>query len=79
MSLPDHEPEDGPEAPAETPTRKVPPRGPDPLSLAHRKRVLRALVKASEGDGPTAIQAQQALVELSLAAERDTQIAAALE
>jgi hypothetical protein len=75
MDLTDHQPDDGPTAPADTPTRKTP-RGVDPLSAAHRRRLLRALNTAAQnGD----VAAQQALVELSLAAERDTQIAAALE
>ncbi len=40
--------------------------------------MLKALVRTAEGDGPHAIQAQQALVELSLAAERDERLADAL-
>ena len=72
MSLPDHEPEDGPDAPAETPTRKVPPRGPDPLSPTHRRRMLRALSAAAQnGD----VAAQAALIKLSMSAARDAEIA----
>ncbi len=69
-----HEPtDDG--APADTPPRKVPPRGPDPLSVAHRRRMLAALNRAAQaGD----VSAQAALVELSLSAERDAKIADAL-
>ncbi len=58
----------------ETPTRKV--RGVGVLSLSHRRRLLAALDAAAQsGD----IAAQQALVELSLAATRDAQIAATLQ
>ncbi len=68
---PDHEP-DAPAA--ETPARK--PRGPDPLSIAHRRRMLAALNRtAADGD----VAAQAALVELSLAAARDAQIGSMLE
>ena len=75
MTPHDHEPEDGPDAPAETPTRKVPPRGPDPLSAAHRRRMLRALnAAARNGD----VAAQAALIELSLASEREAAISASL-
>jgi len=65
------EPDVGPTAPAaEAPARR--PRGPDPLSAAHRRRMLAALNRAAaDGD----IGAQQALIELSLAAERDAEIA----
>ncbi len=68
-------PDAGPTAPAaEAPARK--PRGPDPLSAAHRRRMLAALNRAAaDGD----IAAQAALVELSLAAARDAEIAATLE
>ena len=66
--------DDGANAPVETPTRKTP-RGVDPLSATHRRRLLRALNTAAQsGD----IAAQQALIELSLAAARDAQIAATL-
>ena len=71
LHLPEHEPDAGPTAPAETPTRKTP-RGVAPLSPTNRRRLLRALNKAAEaGD----VSAQQALIELSLAAERDAEIA----
>ena len=68
-------PDDGPDTPAaEAPARK--PRGVDPLSATHRRRLLRALNTAAQnGD----VAAQQALIELSLAAARDEQIAAALQ
>jgi hypothetical protein len=57
----------------EKPARKV--RGVGVLSLSHRRRLLAALDAAAQsGD----IAAQQALVELSLAAARDAQIAATL-
>jgi len=79
LSHPDHEPGDGPDAAAETPARKLPPRGVDPLSLAHRRRVLKALAKTAEGTDALAIQAQAALIELSMSAERDAKIAEALE
>ena len=66
---------DGADAPAETPTR-TPPRGIAPLSVANRKRLLAALNKAAQaGD----VSAQQALIELSFAAQRDEQIAVALK
>ena len=75
MDILEHRPDDGPDTPAaEAPARR--PRGPDPLSIAHRRRMLAALNRAAaDGD----IAAQQALVELSLAAARDAQIAAVLE
>jgi hypothetical protein len=67
-------PDAGPTAPAAgAPARK--PRGPDPLSIAHRRRMLAALNRAT-GDGD--VSAQAALIELSLAAARDAQIAAVL-
>ena len=63
--------DDGAEPAAEMPTRRTP-RGVDPLSPTHRRRMLRALNAAAQnGD----IAAQQALVELSLAAARDAEIA----
>ncbi len=66
--------DDGANAPVETPTRKTP-RGADPLSATHRRRLLRALNTAAQnGD----VAAQAALVELGLAAERAAQIAAML-
>ncbi len=62
------------DAPAETPTRKTP-RGVDPLSPTHRRRLLRALNTAAQnGD----VASQQALIELSMTAARDAQIAATL-
>ncbi|MBD0276105.1 MAG: hypothetical protein ICV73_29785, partial [Acetobacteraceae bacterium] len=54
MAHPDHEPVAGHDAPAEA-QRKTPPRGPDPLSIAHRRRVLKALVRTAEGEGPHAV------------------------
>lgn len=69
----DHTPPDDGQNTAEAPSRKV--RGVDPLSSAHRRRLLAALnAAAAAGD----VSAQAALVELSLAAERDEQIADAL-
>ncbi len=66
--------DNGADAPAETPARRT--RGVDPLSGAHRKRILAALNRAAvAGD----VAAQQALIELSMAAERDKAIAATLE
>ena len=64
--------------PAAEAQRKTPPRGPAPLSLAHRRRVLCALVETAAGDGPHAIAAQQASVELSLSAEKEARLADAL-
>ena len=59
------------DAPAETPTRRTP-RGVDPLSPTHRRRMLRALNAAAQnGD----VAAQAALVELSMSAARDAEIA----
>jgi len=72
------QPDHGQDTPAAPPARKVPPRGVDPLSAAHRRRVLKALMATAKGEGPNAVQAQRALVELSLAAERDAEIADAL-
>ncbi len=67
--------DNGADAPAEAPKRKTT-RGIDPLSGAHRKRILAAMNRAAAaGD----VAAQQALVELSMAAEREKAIAAALE
>ena len=61
--------------PAAEPPPKTPPRGPDQLSAAHRRRMLAALNRAAQaGD----VSAQAALVELSLASERDAKIADAL-
>jgi hypothetical protein len=66
--------DNGSEAPAEAPPRKAP-RGHDPLSTAHRRRLLKALDRAAAaGD----VSAQQALVELSSSAQRDKAIAGAL-
>ncbi len=66
------EPDAGPTA-AEAPARK--PRGVDPLSATHRRRLLRALNTAAQnGD----VASQQALIELSMTAARDAQIAATL-
>ena len=77
MSLTPHDPanEPGADAHVETPTR-APPRGIASLSVANRKRLLAALSKAAQSGG---IAAQQALIELSFAAQRDEQIAAALK
>ena len=75
MEHPDHEPRRGPDAPAETPARKMP-RGVDPLSITHRRRLLRALNTAAQsGD----VAAQAALIELSMSAARDAKIADALD
>ena len=63
----------GQNTPAEAPPHKA--RGVDPLSAAHRRRLLAALnTAASAGD----VSAQQALIELSLVAERDAEIAGTL-
>jgi hypothetical protein len=68
------EPDTGPDTPAETSKRRT--RGVDPLSTSHRRRLLAALNRAAEnGD----VAAQQALVELSISAELDKAIAAAIE
>ena len=66
MTPPDHGPEDGPDATAtETPARK--PRGVDPLSRTHRRRVLKALAAAAAaGDH----QAARALLEVGAAIDR---------
>ena len=62
----DHDP-DGPDTP-EQPRR----RGVDPLSAASRLRLLAVLLRAAEnGD----VSAQRALVELSLSAARDEELA----
>jgi hypothetical protein len=75
MKHPDREPVAGPDAPAETPARKMP-RGVDPLSITHRRRLLRALNTAAQsGD----VAAQAALIELSMSAARDAKIADALD
>ena len=59
------------DAPAETPTRRTP-RGVDPLSPTHRRRMLRALNTAAQnGD----VAAQAALIKLSMSAARDAEIA----
>ncbi len=60
-------------ATTETPKRRA--RGVDPLSATHRRRLLRALgAAAANGD----VAAQSALVELSLVAESNEKVAAAL-
>ena len=65
-----HDP-DGPDAP-EQPRR----RGPNPLSEATRRKLLGTLLRAAEnGDAVAAAT----LIELGLSAQRDAQIAAALE
>ena len=62
---------DRPDAP-EQPRR----RGPDPLSQATRRKLLGTLLRAAEnGDAVAAAT----LIELGLSAQRDAQIAAALE
>jgi hypothetical protein len=60
-------------AAAETPKRRA--RGVDPLSVTHRRRLLRALsAAAANGD----VGAQSALVELGLIAENTARVAEAL-
>ena len=75
MKHTDHEPGGGLDTPAETPARKMP-RGVDPLSPTHRRRLLRALNTAAQsGD----VAAQAALIELSMSAARHAKIADAFD